>query len=174
MQVTPDCDAGVNHSHLDAMNAFPKKLRAITCAGLTAASIALGTAHSLTSPAWAAEEFTDLQCLSDIKSKDLCNVSFYHRFMKINFVRSGRSVKINYGDIIHWNYSDSSLRKRDWELANRIGIVGLLFTKVEHIHVFTIVYRDEFGDRQTALLDFDNKEYVLPMKAALSEAKEVN
>lgn len=125
-------------------------------------------------PAHAAEEFTDLQCLSDIKSKDLCNVSFFRKFMKINFVRSARSVKINYADIIHWNYSDSSLRKIDYGLASRIGIIGLLFTKVEHMHVFTIVYRDEFGDRQTALLDFDNKEYVLPMKAALSEAKEVN
>jgi len=120
-----------------------------------------------------AEEFTDLQCLSDIKSKDLCNVSFYRKFMKINFIRSARSVKINYEDIIHWNYSDSSLRKIDYGLASRIGILGLLFTKVEHMHVFTIVYRDEFGDRQTALLDFDNKEYVLPMKAALSEAKEI-
>ena len=122
----------------------------------------------------AAEEFTDLQCLTDIKSKDLCNVSFYGKFMKINFVRSARSVKINYDDIIHWNYSDSSLRKIDYGLASRIGIIGLLFTKVEHMHVFTIVYRDEFGDRQTALLDFDDKQYVLPMKAALSEAKEVN
>jgi hypothetical protein len=93
--------------------------------------------------------------------------------MKLNFTRTGRSVKINYSDIIHWNYSDSSLRKRDWGLASRIGIIGLLFTKVEHMHVFSIVYRDEFGDRQSALLDFDNKEYVLPMKAALSEAKEI-
>ena len=131
--------------------------------------------HSLFElPAQAAEEFTDLQCLSDIKSKDLCNVSFFRKFLKINFVRTGRSVKINYADIIHWNYSDSSLRKIDYGLASRIGIIGLLFTKVEHMHVFTIVYHDEFGDRQTALLDFDNKEYVLPMKAALSEAKEVN
>jgi len=121
----------------------------------------------------AAEEFTDLLCLSDIKSKDLCNVSFYNKFMKVNFVRTGRSVKVNYKDIIHWNYSDSSLRKRDWGLASRIGILGLLFTKVEHIHVFTIVYRDEFGDRNTVLLDFDNKEYVLPMKAALGETVEI-
>ena len=121
----------------------------------------------------AAEEFTDLLCLSDIKSKDLCNVSFYNKFMKVNFVRTGRSVKVNYRDIIHWNYSDSSLRKRDWGLAARIGILGLLFTKVEHMHVFTVVYKDEFGDRNTVLLDFDNKEYVLPMKAALGEAVEI-
>ena len=151
-----------------------QKLFSATCSGIAASSVALIAIDSLQPPARAAEEFTDLQCLSDIKSKDICNVSFYRKFMKVNFVRSGRSVKINYGEIIHWNYSDSSLRKRDWDLASRIGIVGLLFTKVEHVHVFTIVYRDEFGDRQTTLLDFDNKEYVLPMKAALGEAKEVN
>ena len=151
-----------------------QKLFSATCSGIAASSVALIAIDSLQPPARAAEGFTALQCLSGIKSKDIWNVSFYRKFMKVNFVRSGRSVKINYGEIIHWNYSDSSLRKRDWDLASRIGIVGLLFTKVEHVHVFTIVYRDEFGDRQTTLLDFDNKEYVFPMKAALGEAKEVN
>ena len=151
----------------------PSVMHKLIRAGLI--SLMVLQASTMTPPAaHAAEEFTDLQCLTDIKSKDLCNVSFYGKFMKVNFIRSARSVKINYSDIIHWNYSDSSLRKIDYGLASRIGIIGLLFTKVEHIHVFTIVYRDEFGDRQTALLDFDNKEYVLPMKAALSEAKEVN
>ncbi|MCP9876602.1 hypothetical protein [Cyanobium sp. Tous-M-B4] len=156
------------------MHSCLQKLSVATCAGITAISVASGGIYFMQAPARAAEEFTDLQCLSDINSKDICNVSFYRKFMKVNFVRTGRSVKINYGDIVHWNYSDSSLRKRDWDLAGRIGIIGLLFTKVEHIHVFTIVYRDEFGDRQTTLLDFDNKQYVLPMKAALAEAKEIN
>ena len=59
-------------------------------------------------------------------------------------------------------------------LAARIGIIGLLFTKLEHQHIFTIVYKDEFDDRKVAILDFDNKEYVLPIKAALSEVSEVN
>lgn len=121
----------------------------------------------------AADEFTDLQCLSDIKTKDLCNVSFYRNFLKLNFVRTGRSVKIDYRNIVNWNYSDSSLRKRDWQLASRIGILGLFFTKVEHEHVFTIVYLDEFGDRQVALLDFDEYQYVAPMKTALGTAIEV-
>lgn len=121
----------------------------------------------------AADEFTDLQCLSDIKTKDLCNASFYKNFLKLNFVRTGRSVKIEYRNIVNWNYSDSSLRKRDWQLASRIGILGLLFSKVEHEHVFTIVYLDEFGDRQVALLDFDDYQYVAPMKAALGTAAEV-
>lgn len=137
------------------------------------ALLALMACLQVSRPAKAAEEFTDLQCIADIKSSDLCNVSFYNKFLKVNFVRTGRSVKINYDNIIAWNYSDSSLRKRDWGLASRIGIIGLLFTKVEHKHVFAIIYKDEFGDRGNVLLDFDNKEYVLPMKAALSEAKEV-
>ncbi|MFZ9281118.1 MAG: hypothetical protein ACO24U_00350, partial [Prochlorococcaceae cyanobacterium] len=84
---------------------------------LGAIAIATSLALATSRPAFAAEEFTDLQCLSDIKSKDLCNVSFYRKFMKLNFVRTGRSVKINYADIIHWNYSDSSLRKIDYGLA---------------------------------------------------------
>jgi len=146
-----------------------KLISAVACTTIYS-SVATG---GIQYPAFAAEEFTDLLCLSDIKSKDLCNVSFYGRFMKVNFVRTGRSVKVNYSDIIHWNYSDASLRKRDWGLASRIGILGLLFTKVEHVHVFTIVYKDEFGDRNTVLLDFDNKEYVLPMKSALSETSEI-
>ena len=123
--------------------------------------------------ALSADEFTDLICLTDIKTKDICNVSFYKKFIKINFPRQSRSVKIDNASIDFWNYSDSSLRKRNWDLASRIGIIGLLFTKVEQNHVFTIVYKDEFGDRQSALLTFDDKQYVLPMKAALSDIKEV-
>lgn len=121
----------------------------------------------------AADEFIDLQCLSDIKQKDLCNVSFFSRFMRAKFVRTGRTAKINYTDIVNWNYSDASLRKMDAGLASRIGIIGLLFTKVEHMHVFTIVYKDDFGDRQTLILDFDDNQYVQPIKAALSDATEV-
>ena len=93
--------------------------------------------------------------------------------MKLNYPRSGRSNKVRYANIIHWNYSDSSLRKMDVGLAKRIGIIGLLFTKVEHQHVFTIVHQDEYGDRKVAILDFDNKEFVLPIKAALSDITEI-
>ena len=120
-----------------------------------------------------AEEYLDLQCLSDINTKYPCNVSFYNKFMKLNFPSSGRSNKIRFSNIVHWNYSDSSLRKMNSALASRIGIIGLLFTKIEHQHIFTIVYKDEFDDRKVAILDFDNKEYVLPIKAALSEVSEI-
>ena len=43
-----------------------------------------------------AEEFLDLQCMSDIKSKYPCNVSFYRKFMKLNYPRSARSNKVRY------------------------------------------------------------------------------
>ena len=120
-----------------------------------------------------AQEFLELQCLSDINTKYPCNVSFYRNFMKLNFPMVGRSNKINFRNIKHWHYSDSSLRKMDLDLASKIGIIGLLFTKIEHQHVFTIIYSDEFGDRKVAILDFDQKQYVLPMKAALSEVTEL-
>ena len=93
--------------------------------------------------------------------------------MKLNYPMSGRSNKVRYSNIVHWNYSDSSLRKMDVGLAQRIGIIGLLFTKVEHQHVFTILHKDEYGDRKVSILDFDNKEYVLPIKAALSDITEI-
>lgn len=147
---------------------FRPFLHAFACS-LIAVSSFVGSSY-----VHAADEFIDLQCLSDIKQKDLCNVSFFNRFLRAKYVRSGRTTKINYADIIAWNYSDASLRKMDAGLASRIGILGLLFTKVEHMHVFTIVYRDGFGDRQTLILDFDDNQYVLPIKAALSEATEVN
>ena len=123
----------------------------------------------------AAEEFRDLYCLFDVNQKFPCNASFFRRWLKFYFPRTGRtSEKIFYRDIIHWNYSDASLIKRDYALARRIGVIGLLFKKVEHKHVFTIVYEDNFGDRRVAILDFDDKQYVQPMKALLSDVTEVN
>ena len=119
-------------------------------------------------------EFTDLQCMFDVQSRFPCNVSFLRSGFKIYFPRTGRtSEKIRYSDIIHWNYTDSSLKKPDMDLARRIGIIGLLFKKVEHQHVFTIIYRDNFGDRQKAILDFDDKQFVMPIKSALSDATEI-
>ena len=103
-------------------------------------------------------------------TKETCS-----KWLKFYFPRTGRtSEKIFYRDIIHWNYSDASLIKRDYDLARRIGIIGLLFKKVEHMHVFTIVYEDNFGDRRVAIMDFDDKQYVQPMKALLSDVTEVN
>ena len=141
----------------------------------------LGTSFAFAAPilhqnsADAAEEFRDLYCLFDVNQKFPCNASFFRRWLKFYFPRTGRtSEKIFYRDIIHWNYSDASLIKRDYALARRIGVIGLLFKKVEHKHVFTIVYEDNFGDRRVAILDFDDKQYVQPMKALLSDVTEVN
>lgn len=142
---------------------------------LPVAVVALFGAVALSgATAQAADEFTDLQCLFDVKSKFPCNVSFFKKWMKIYFPRTGRtSEKIKYRNILRWNYSDASLKKPDIGLAARIGIVGLLFKKVEHQHVFTIVYEDDFGDERTAILDFDDKQFVQPIKAALADATEV-
>ena len=141
----------------------------------------LGTSLAFAAPmlhqnsAHAAEEFRDLYCLFDVNQKFPCNASFFRRWLKFYFPRTGRtSEKIFYRDIIHWNYSDASLIKRDYDLARRVGVIGLLFKKVEHMHVFTIVYEDNFGDRRVAILDFDDKQYVQPMKALLSDIAEVN
>ncbi len=139
----------------------------------TAIVFAVPTLHP--SPSQAAEEFRDLYCLFDVNQKFPCNAQFFRKWLKFYFPRTGRtSEKIFYRDIIHWNYSDASLIKRDYDLARRIGIIGLLFKKVEHMHVFTIVYEDNFGDRRVAIMDFDDKQYVQPMKALLSDVTEVN
>ena len=47
----------------------------------------------------------------------------------------------------------------DTELAARIGIIGLLFKKVVHRHVFSINYQDNFGDKQF-IVNFSDSQYV--------------
>ena len=152
-----------------------KSLKKVFRSILLGTSIAITTATFFQIPAQSAEEFRDLQCLFDVKQKFPCNASFFRKWLKLYFPRTGRtSEKIFYQSIIHWNYSDSSLIKSDYDLARRIGVIGLLFKKVEHMHVFTIVYEDNFGDRRVAILDFDDKQYVQPMKALLRDVTEIN
>ena len=62
--------------------------------------------------------------------------------MKLNYPRSGRSNKVRYANIVHWNYSDSSLRKMDVGLAQRIGIAtagiwwaGFSYFSIKRINV---------------------------------------
>ena len=43
------------------------------------------------------------------------------------------------------------------DLSKRIGITGLLSTKVKQKHVFTIFHKNEYGDRQVTILDFNKK-----------------
>lgn len=124
-------------------------------------------------PAFSAYEFSDIECLADIQTKDICNVSFYSNFFSIRFTRSGRSLRIPYSSIQSWNYSDASLRKADFSLAERIGLVGLFFKKIEQNHVFAITYLDQFGDRQYAVFSFDDKQYVLSMMDQLPPSKEI-
>ena len=49
----------------------------------------------------------------------------------------------------------------------------LILTKVENQYVFTIIHKDEYGDRQVAILDFDNKEFIFPIKEALLDITEI-
>jgi len=93
-------------------------------------------------------------------------VSFMRRSMSARF-DTGRATKIKYSNIRAWNYTDSTKLKMDTELAARIGIIGLLFKKAVHRHVFSINYRDDFGDKQNMIVNFSDSQYVNPMLAAL-------
>ncbi len=59
------------------------------------------------------------------------------------------------------------------DLSKRIGITGLLSTKVKQKHVFTIFHKNEYGDRQVTILDFNKKEFVLPIKEAPSDSTKI-
>lgn len=89
-----------------------------------------------------------LRLLSQIELEEQCNVSFMRRSMAARF-DTGRSTKIKYSNIQAWNYTNSTKLKMDTELAAHIGIILLLFKKAVHRHVFSINYRDDFGDTRT-------------------------
>jgi hypothetical protein len=120
--------------------------------------------------------YYNINCLSEISLEETCNVSFMKKSMSARFT-SGINTKVKYDEIIAWNYTDSTKLKIDLELAARIGLIGLLFKKAVHRHVFSISYRDGFGDKKSLILNFSDSQYVLPVKSALSDyagSKEVN
>ena len=96
----------------------------------------------------------------------MCNVSFMRKSLSARFNR-GTASKVKYSQINAWNYTDSSKLKMDTELAARIGIIGLLFKKVVHRHVFSINYSDDFGDKKSLVVNFSDSQYVNPMLGAL-------
>ena len=110
--------------------------------------------------------YFNANCVSQIEIEEQCNVSFMRRSMSARF-DTGRATKIKYSNIQAWNYTDSTKLKMDTELAARIGIIGLLFKKAVHRHVFSINYRDDFGDKQNMIVNFSDSQYVNPMLAAL-------
>ena len=110
--------------------------------------------------------YFNADCVSQIELEEQCNVSFMRRSMSARF-DTGRATKIKYSNIRAWNYTDSTKLKMDTELAARIGIIGLLFKKAVHRHVFSINYRDDFGDKQNMIVNFSDSQYVNPMLAAL-------
>ena len=111
-------------------------------------------------PALGAERFNDLQCQVDFVEKDICNVSFFRRFITAKLVKSGAAHRFQLKNLVRWSYENSSLRKR----------ASLLTTRVEHIHVFTLVFRDpDIGGYTTLIIDFDDIANVPPMKALLAD-----
>ncbi len=120
--------------------------------------------------------YFDANCVSKIELEEQCNLSFMRRSMNARFDR-GTSTNIKYSNINAWNYTDSSKLKMDTDLAARIGIIGLLFKKVDHRHIFSINYNDDFGDKQSLVVNFSDSQYVNPMLSALrrkSGDKEIN
>lgn len=127
------------------------------------------------SPTPAQQFYFSANCVSEIALEEMCNVSFMRRSLSARFDR-GTATKVKYKNIKAWNYTDSSKLKMDNELAARIGILGLLFKKVVHRHVFSINYIDGFGDKHSLVVNFSDSQYVNPMLAALrgnAEEKEV-
>lgn len=107
-------------------------------------------------------------CLSEITLSDACNVSFHSQSLAVRFL-DGRNVRIPYDSILRWNYTDATRTRMDYELASQIGLIGLLFRRVTHKHVFSITYLDGFGDKQSLILNFADTQYVLPLKSLFSE-----
>ena len=117
-------------------------------------------------PVLSQQFYLNANCISQIQMEETCNISFMRRSLSARFTR-GTATRIDYNNINAWNYTDSSKLKMDTELAARIGIIGLLFKKVVHRHVFSINYKDSFGDKQSLIVNFSDSQYVNPMLAAL-------
>ena len=108
----------------------------------------------------AAERFNDVFCQSEFEDKDICNVSFYRKFISAKLIKSATNVRIPYSSIYRWSYENSTLRKRK----------GIFSTRLEHIHLFTILHRDiDLGTREVLIIYFDNIEYVPPIKSLLED-----
>ena len=131
----------------------------------TTPAIAIAVGMSVTA-AHSQQFYFNANCVSQIELEEQCNVSFMRRSMSARF-DTGRATKIKYSNIRAWNYTDSTKLKMDTDLAARIGIIGLLFKQAVHRHVFSINYRDDFGDKQNMIVNFSDSQYVNPMLAAL-------
>jgi hypothetical protein len=125
----------------------------------------LATATSL-EPAIGQQFYFSANCVSQIQLEEQCNINLMRQSLIAKFDR-GTATNVKYANIDAWNYTDSSKAKIDTELAARIGIIGLLFKKAVHRHVFSINYKDDFGDRQSLIINFSDSQYALPMLSAL-------
>ena len=106
-------------------------------------SPAIALAFAISANAAQSQQFYfNANCVSQIELEEQCNLSFMRRSMSARF-NTGRATKIKYSNIQAWNYTDSTKLKMDTELAARIGIIGLLFKKAVHRHVFSDAGHDE-------------------------------
>jgi len=122
--------------------------------------VSLAICLSAAMPGHAAEMFNDLQCQIDFVEKDLCNVSFFRKYLSVKLIKSGAAQRFQFRNLVRWSYENASLRKR----------ATLLTTRVEHIHIFTLVFNDpDVGGYSTVIIDFDDIANVPPMKALLGE-----
>jgi len=150
------------HAKLDIKYIIKTKLNSKLIASLCLMASGLLSAK----PVLAQQFYLNANCISQIQMEETCNITFMRRSVSARFTR-GTATRIDYNKINAWNYTDSSKLKMDTELAARIGIIGLLFKKVVHRHVFSINYKDSFGDRQSLIVNFSDSQYVNPMLAAL-------
>lgn len=124
------------------------------------AGVSLAICLSAALPGHAAEMFNDLQCQIDFVEKDLCNVSFFRKYLSVKLIKSGAAQRFQFRNLVRWSYENASLRKR----------ATFLTTRVEHIHIFTLVFNDpDVGGYSTIIIDFDDIANVPPMKALLGE-----
>ena len=134
----------------------PRLLKAFGILGLIWAILA-GFPNDKT---YAAEEFNDVQCQVDFADKDLCNLKFFSKFMSARLIKSGSNVRIPYLSVYRWSYENASLRKKK----------RIFSTSVEHIHIFTIFYRDkDLGSAEKLIIDFDDIKYVPALKSLLTD-----
>ena len=110
--------------------------------------------------------FFNANCVSRIELEEQRNARFMRRSISATF-DTGRANKIKHENTRAWNYTDSTKLKMDTELAARMGIIGLLYKKAVHHHVFSINHRDDFGDKQNMIVNFSDSQHVNPMLAAL-------
>ena len=96
-----------------------KSLIGLLCTALTVSG-SIGRAA-------AAEQFNDLQCRIEFIDKDICNVSFFKKFLSVRMLKSGSAERIFYKNIVRWSYENASLRKRSSLISTKVARMAFTF-----------------------------------------------